>query len=120
MTITLPKPPSTNHIYGFTSRGGFARSYITKEGKEWFATAEEIIKKKNRRKTPIDTEIEVWVTLYTAYYTKQDADGILKPTLDVLQKSGVIKNDALIYKIDVEKYSCKKEEQRVEIEIQGY
>lgn len=119
MQVTLPKPPSINHIYAFTSRGGFARSYITKEGKTWFEEAGKILKKKYRRKTPIDTEVEVWVTLYTNYY-RQDVDNIAKPILDSLQKNGILENDSLVYKIDIEKFKCKKEEQRVEVEIQGY
>jgi Holliday junction resolvase RusA-like endonuclease len=119
MKITLPKPPSINHIYGYTSRGGFARSYITREGKVWFEIAGELLKKKYKKKTPIKTEVEIWIVLYTNYY-RQDVDNIAKPILDALQKNGVLENDALVYKIDIEKYKCKKEEQRVEIEIQGY
>lgn len=119
MKFVLPKPPSINHIYGFTSRGGFARSYITKDGKKWFDEVTEIYKKQYKRKNPIGTEIEVWIELYTNYY-RQDVDNIAKPILDSLQKNGVIENDSLIYKIDIEKFKCGKEEQRVEVELQGY
>jgi len=119
MKFTLPKPPSINHIYGFTSRGGFARSYITKEGKAWFETVAEIYKKEYKRKAPLEVEVEVWVTLYTNYY-RQDVDNIAKPILDSLQKNGILLNDSLVYKLDIEKFKCKKEEQHVEIEIMGY
>ncbi len=119
MKVTLPKPPSINHIYGYTSRGGFARSYITKEGKLWFEKVAPILTKHFRRKNPIDTEVEVWIVLYTAYY-RQDVDNIAKPILDSLQKNGILTNDSLVYKIDIEKFKCKKDEERVEVEIQGY
>lgn len=116
--LILPKPPSINHIYGYTSRRGFAQSYITKEGKDWFKEAEDLVHKQHKKKTPIETEIEVWIRLYTA--RRQDVDNILKPLLDLLTKSGVIKDDSLIYKIDVEKFKSKVIDERVEVEIMGY
>lgn len=119
MKFTLPKPPTINHIYGFTSRGAYARSYITKVGQIWFNAVAEIYKKEYRRKSPIDVEVEVFITLHTAYY-RQDVDNIAKPILDSLQKNGILVNDSLVYKLDIEKYKCSKEEQRVEVEIMGY
>ncbi len=120
MKIILPKPPSINHIYGFTSQGKYARSYITKEGKAWFEEAAWKIKTQWKKKTPIETPCEIWVQLYTHYINMQDADNVLKPILDSLQKNGVIKNDSLFYKIDIEKFKCSKEDEHVELEIMGY
>ena len=117
MKLILPKPPTTNHIYGYTSKGGFARSYITKEGKDFFDEAEKQIKKQWKKK-PIDVECEVWLTVFTSY--KRDADGSTKPLLDALQKYGVIKNDSLFYGVHSIREMCKKGEDRVEIEIMGY
>lgn len=45
MKLTLPKPPTTNHIYGITARGGFAQMYLTKEGKDWYKESELMIHK---------------------------------------------------------------------------
>lgn len=115
--VTLPKPPSINHIYGYTSRGGFARSYITKEGTEWFSAAQIALKKQWKKRTPITTDCEIWIELYTAY--RQDCDNILKPILDLLQKNQVVENDSLFNSLHVTKEKCKKEEQRVEFEIMG-
>lgn len=56
--------------------------------------------------------------MYTAY--RQDVDNIAKPILDSLQKNEIIENDSLVYKLDIEKFKCKKDEERVEVEIQGY
>jgi Holliday junction resolvase RusA-like endonuclease len=118
MKIILLKPPSINHIYGYTSRGGFARSYITKEGQIWFAKAIEDITRQNRRKIPIESELEVSIDLYTA--RRQDVDNIIKPILDALAKAGVMKNDAQIYRVSVEKFKCPVAEQRAEILVEGY
>lgn len=118
MTITLPLPPTTNHIYGISAIRGHAMMYITKDGKEWFKTAGEQLKKQWKKKTPIITPAEIWIVLKLVH--DRDVDGSCKPILDLLQKNGVIKNDKLFYKMDVEKIKVKKGEEGVEFEIQGY
>ena len=118
MKFTTLKPPSINHIYGYTSRGGFARSYITAEGKAWFAKAQEDIIRQNHRKKPIESELEVCIDLYTA--RRQDVDNIIKPILDALAKAGVMNNDSQVYRISVEKFKCPLADQRVEIVVEGY
>lgn len=118
MKIILPKPPTTNHYYGITSRGRFAKMYITKEGKEWQRDAEIEIKKQYKKKTPITAECEVWINLFTS--TRRDADGSIKPVLDILQSTGIIENDALFYGVHAIREKCKKGEDRVEVEIMGY
>ena len=117
MKLILPKPPTTNHIYGYTSRKGFASSYITKEGKQFFIDAQIAIKKQNN--LPIITvPCEVWVNVFTS--TRRDVDGSIKPVLDVLQKAAVIENDYLFYALHATREKCKKGEDRVEVEILGY
>lgn len=119
MKIIISKlPPTINHIYAFRSIRGHATSYITKEGKEWFEFAGLELKKQWKKKTPIEAPCEIWIELYLAY--DRDIDNSNKPILDLLQKNGVIKNDSLFYKMDVEKFKCKKEEARIELEIMGY
>lgn len=119
MKLILPLPPTTNHIYGFTSRGGFARSYITAKGKEFFVKAEEAIKKQNKKRKPIDKECEVWIELYLS--RDRDIDGSVKPILDALQKCNVVVNDSLFYGLHVIKMNkVKMGEEKVEVEINGY
>lgn len=118
LKAVLPKPPSINHIYGFTSKGGFARSYITKEGKDWFEEAGLLLKAQIKRKKLITSDLEVTIDLYTA--RRQDVDNIIKPILDLLQKTGLIENDSQIYRLTVEKYKTKVADQRVEISLWGY
>lgn len=138
MKIQIPKPPSVNHIYGLSSRGGFARSYITKEGVLWFETAAKICGKNFKRK-PIADDVEVYIELYHA--RKQDVDNINKPILDLLSKwclkcqtkvdrrKGcrcgknlvVMIDDDQVYRLTTEKHKIEKgEEERVTVDIMGY
>jgi len=114
MIFILPKPPSINHIYGYTCQKGFARSYITKEGKNWFDNA-GILVKKSWDGTQYDQPCQVRVVLHTC--RTQDVDNILKPILDLLQKSGVIKNDSLIYNLAICKIKVPKNEEHIEVEV---
>lgn len=116
MKFILPKPKSTNHIYGFTSRGGFARSYITKEGKEWFNTAALLIASQREDKKTIKSKVRVDIEFYTC--RRQDIDGILKPLLDSLEKNGIIENDVLICDLHIKKHKTICSDERVEIIIQ--
>ena len=138
MKFLCPKPPSVNRIYGLTTRGGFARSYIVKDGIEWFETAAKILGKTFKRKT-ISDPVEVWVELY--HTRKQDIDNIGKPILDLLSKRcvkcqskvvrgkgcacgknwTVLLDDDQVYLINLEKFPIKKgEDEHVTIEIMGY
>lgn len=115
VNITLPKPPTTNHIYGITSRGGFARMYITADGKAWFKEAAILIKQQYGRRSPIKEECEIWLTTYTS--TRRDADANNKPVLDALEENGVIENDYLFFGVHAVRERCQKGEDRVEVEI---
>ncbi len=121
ITVVLPKPPSTNHIYGYTSRGGFARSYITKKGQEWFAEATYLIRSQTSKYPSFKEtdKLEVYIKLYTAY--GNDVDNINKPILDALAKhANLIPNDVQVHKLTTEKFHCKKDEQKVEVAISIY
>lgn len=117
MKATLPKPPSINHIYGYSARGGYARSYITKEGKDWFENAGKLLKKQWKKRKMMEEQCEVWVELHTS--RRQDVDNIAKPLLDLLVKTGYLKDDSLIYKLDIEKFKVKRDEEKVIIDLFG-
>lgn len=139
MKLILEKPPSVNHLYGYTARGGFARSYITKEGILWFEEMAAVIGKSFKRKTITDP-VEVWVELYHIR-KKTDTDNILKALFDLLSKRcvecqtkiinkkgcvcgknhSVLLDDDLIYKHTVEKFKINTgEKEHVIVEIMGY
>lgn len=136
--VILPKPPSINHIYGYTSRGGFARSFITKEGVNWFNDAINILANTYKKDhEPIEAQLKFSIHLFTA--RDQDIDNILKPILDLFggmcldcygkfssrkackcgSKRSVIANDKQVVLLEVSKTKIKqKESQRVEIELE--
>lgn len=114
MIISLPKPPSTNHIYAYTNRGGFARSYITKRGKDWFFEAGLLLKSQWKKDT-IRGELSVDIHLYCI---RQDIDGIIKPILDLLQDCLVIENDNQVTLLQVNKIKVgHRKDERVEVVI---
>lgn len=110
MIFILPKPPSINHIYGRSGN----RTYITKEGKNWFEDAGELVKK-SWNGSQFTQPCQVRVVLYTC--RRQDLDNILKPLLDLLQKTGVIENDNLIDNLAACKIKVAKTEEHIEIEV---
>ena len=139
MKLKLPKPPSVNQIYGYTSRGKFARSYITKRGKEFFTEAIKAIKEQQDITDSIEYPLIAHVDLYTS--RGQDLDNILKPVFDSLgnicticevkfstkkpckcgKRLSVIHNDSQIKKIIAEFHKIKgKENQRVELLLEQY
>jgi len=124
--ISLPKPPSINHIYGYTSRGGFARSFITKEGVAWFKNSSQILAEHySWLKTPIEENVSVQIELFTARH--QDIDNVIKPILDLLagvcldcqgkftsrkacpcgHNRSVLENDKYVTKLEVTKTKVK-------------
>ena len=111
--ITLPKCPSTNHIYKYTSQGGFARSYISKEGNLWFSNAGLLLKSQYKKyhTGPVSFYIKL-------YCIRNDIDGIIKPVLDLFQKVGIIKNDRQVMFLQVEKIVVHKAyDEKLEIEL---
>lgn len=114
--IILKKPPSVNHLYAATSRGGFLHYYITREGKKWFLEAGEQLKKQWHKKKTIEGEIELFIELYTAYL-RQDCDNIVKAIQDLLQKNAIIINDSQVFVLNVQKYKCSKKDERIELVI---
>jgi Holliday junction resolvase RusA-like endonuclease len=116
----IPKPPSVNHLYAYTCRGGFARSYITKKGEDWFTEAGLLLKVQMKVREPINYQLGAVVHLYTVRMN-QDVDNILKAVFDVLQKTHIIENDSLITRVTVEKHKVAHiDEEGVELELLRY
>lgn len=118
-------------MYRYTARGGFAHSYVSAEGLNWFTAAGQILHNNFKLSAPLEHKLKVDVQLYTA--RNQDTDNILKATFDVLQKCflcqknaclhkyRIIKNDNLIFDHHVRKYLVKsKAEEKIIIEISDF
>ena len=92
----IKRPPSVNHLYG---RNGW-RTYIKPQGEAWFTENLYLLK---IRYGGIQEPIKyAQVTLH--YKTiRGDIDNVLKGTLDLLTKSGMILDDQYIMKLIITK-----------------
>lgn len=102
MKFIIDLPPSLNSIY----RTGKGNYYKSKEAKSWEQTAGWQIKSQWKGKV-IEKECKVQITLFL----KRDADidNRLKLLLDLLEKQNVIKNDMLIWRLEICKVLIKKD-----------
>lgn len=75
-----------------------------------------VIRAALKRKQPIKDDVEVAVDLYTC--RKQDLDNILKPTLDLLQRAGVIEDDVQVTSMVLNKIKVKHiKDEGLEVEV---
>lgn len=120
--ITLPPPPSVNHLYGMNlikTPSGKSRyiKYIKPEGKTWLEEAGWLIKSQVKLKKPIK-ECQIKITLYTI---RMDLDNILKGLLDCLSHNRIIENDRYVEELHLKKVKVKKkEEEKVEVKVISY
>lgn len=116
MRFVLPRPPSVNSLYRFHCRRGYPQAYIDTKGREWFAECGLLVRAALKRKQPLKEECEVAVDLY--HQRPADIDNVLKASLDLLEKAGVLENDRLVTSLVVHKYKVKrKEDERLELEV---
>lgn len=115
MTITLTgEPKSTQHIYRASCRGRFPTTYMTAEGKA-LKEAYQWEAKSQWRGKPLETEVELWITLYMATKRLPDLDNYNKLSLDAL--TGIVYNDdSQIRALHIERAYDKKHP-RIEIEV---
>ena len=116
MKITLPKPPSVNHLYRTFRRGNRVMRVVGAEGEAWFNGAGLIVKSKLKLRQPIEGDIELSADLYTCRH--QDLDNICKATLDMLERAGIVNNDAQVTSILLHKYKVPHvADERLEVEV---
>lgn len=118
-TFVLDKPPSWNAVYK-TSRNGHI--YMTKDGKEWktLACARLRTEKHCQKLDTIEHKVFIRYEIYLANAERSDIDNRLKLTNDVLEESGVIANDYLIYGALIHKHKCPRNAQRIELSVYEY
>ena|SRR3990167_2482946 len=107
--VTLPVPPSVNAMY--RRRGGYGM-YKTEEANEWVNKCLRKIKKVE----PFVREVEV--SMYFFFKRETDLDNRIKALLDILQESGVIKNDKQVHSLLAFK-EFDKDNPRVEVRVIG-
>jgi len=107
-------PLSTQHIYRYFCRGGFAGFYMTKEGKEMKQKYWWEIKGQYNGKV-LTEDCEVKIDLFFSSRRRFDIDNFNKLILDSLEGI-VLEDDKQIQKLTITK-SYSKGRPRIEIEI---
>jgi Holliday junction resolvase RusA-like endonuclease len=93
-------PPSTNQL-----------KYHNSLKQNWIKR--NLIKTNKKFSKPISLKMKIYTS-----NIRRDIDNFLKAIFDLLEKSNVIKNDNLIYKLEVEK--IKSQSECIELEIRPY
>jgi crossover junction endodeoxyribonuclease RusA len=102
MIFDLPYPPSVNHYW--LARG--KKRFISGAGRKFRRDAFYLIKAAQARL--IEGDCHVRVELYMPDKRKRDIDNILKPILDILQYSGVIRDDSQVCALSVARIGHEK------------
>lgn len=101
-SVTLPYPPTINHYWKtFQREAGQPIEYaLTPKGKRFRRLVQQYIMLARTQarsegvELPIPGPVCVSAFVYPPDLRKRDLDNILKPLLDSLQHSGVVKDDA--------------------------
>ena len=115
MMITLVgTPPSTQHIYRYTARGGFVAGYMTREGKDKKEEYQWEMRSQYKGKVS-DQELRLDVKYYFGDKRKHDIDNFSKLWMDA--GTGIIwLDDGQITELKLSKF-LDKENPRIEITI---
>jgi Holliday junction resolvase RusA-like endonuclease len=77
-------PPTTNHCYGLTVKGGKAVMYKTQAAKDWQEMASLIINTQQKHQDWSKVSVAVDITFHCHRPVKRDVDGGIKITLDTV------------------------------------
>lgn len=90
LAYQLPFPPSTNHIYARTKKGGVMLNPKARDYRE------EVIYAIGKGHTTLTGRLRVVVDAYTPDNRKRDIDNIMKSLGDAMTHAGVWKDDSQI------------------------
>lgn len=104
--LTLPVPPSTNNLFmNVPGRGRIKSS----EYNRWLSDAGWLLKTQAWEKVCG----HVAVTIRIPKKSKADIDNLIKPSLDLLVKHGVIDDDRFVDSIHISRYPGEQMEMEV-------
>lgn len=120
LRLVLPVPPSVNHMYLHSRFGG--KRIRTTKAKEWFDTAEKIVRSeivKQGWEPTIEKKVVLDVLTMFPDRRKRDTNNTAKALCDMLEHAGTYDNDrfALVRYID---YGVDKENPRIEVVIRVF
>ena len=94
LVLVLPFPPSVNRYYRNVVIGGRPRTLVSKDGRAFRATVEDICA--IRRVSMLRGRVRVEVDVHAPDRRKRDLDNVLKSLLDALVHGGVLGDDEQI------------------------
>ena len=97
--LTLPYPPSGNHMWKHTRAG---IHYLTPEARKYYADVAEIFLL-SRQKGVGAGKLHVEIDVYPPDRRRRDLDNLCKTIFDGCTKAGVWQDDTQIHKLIVEK-----------------
>ena len=89
ITLTLPMPPTLNHMWGMSGK----RKYLKKEAHQF---REAVVEEAIRTKAKISGRLAIFIALYPSTLRKFDLDNRVKAVQDALEHAGVFLNDEQI------------------------
>lgn len=102
LKINFPYPPSINHLW----RRGQRVTYLSAEGRAFYARVVPEIKKQQRDVAPFEGRLAVSIKLYPPDFRRRDIDNSVKVIFDALTKAGVWLDDCQVDKLKIER--CEK------------
>ena len=116
--LTLPYPPSVNAMYR-AYRGRVVTSDKYKAWKQETHYKCAFGLRLSEARGYGDSDIEIEAKVFLPDNRKRDIDNILKPTLDMLESVGYIKDDSQVRKITIERCAVDRENPRIELTLNG-
>lgn len=104
ITMTLPWPPSVNHIYR-PGRGKDRNArFLTKRALDYRdEVAAEVVRQDARPKRPLTGSLSVRVLARPPDRRHRDLDNVWKAMLDAIRHAGVIEDDRFIDRLEIER-----------------
>lgn len=93
LTLGLPWPPSTNHAWGLSSRGG-GRVFTKRAVRDFRAAVLAVWANNGRVRFRRGVAVRVEIRLTPPDKRRRDIDNVIKPTLDALVACGAIGDDS--------------------------
>lgn len=103
--LTLPYPPSGNHMWKHTRAG---THYLTDTAKRYYADVAEVFLL-SHQKGVLTGKLHVEIDVYPPDRRRRDLDNLCKTLFDGCTKAGVWEDDSQIHKLVVEKMDVVKD-----------
>ena len=90
-------PPTVNNLYGRLRRTVYKKPAVRK----WQNETVEYLSREWKKKAALTKELELRIEFTSKDHRKWDIDNRIKPLQDCLERSGIIKNDRQIERLQV-------------------